>query len=207
LSLEAAQGQRVALTGSKSATRAMLMATAGLWHDGQGQIRRPGPTEVMFVPPRPCRASGRLRHLLTHGLGQEVSDEQLRTVLNEVGLEETIARAGGLDAERDWTGVLSASELQALTFARLLLAHPRFAFLDEPTGIMEESLAQRVYQALAHSSITYLSAGCPPTLMAYHNWRLELQEDGSWRMEPVTYPAAADGHAPTKADTESRPAG
>jgi putative ATP-binding cassette transporter len=139
----------------------------------------------MFVPQQPYAASGQLRDILLNGLGQEVPDDRLQTVLKEVGLGGRIAGEGGLDAERDWAKVLSAGELQALTFARLLLASPRFAFLDDPAKMIEAPLAERLYQALARSSITYLSAGCPPTLLPYHDMQLELHQDGSWKVEPA----------------------
>lgn len=185
LSLEAPEGKRVAITGPNQAGKVMLLATAGLWQDGQGWISRPGSSDIMFVPQRPYAASGRLRDILRNGLGQDVPDDRLQAVLQEVGLGETIARAGGLDAEHDWARVLSVGELQALTFARLLLANPRFAFLDDPAKSIEAPLAEHLYQALARSPITYLSAGCPPALLSYHNLRLDLQQDGSWQVEPT----------------------
>jgi putative ATP-binding cassette transporter len=91
----------------------------------------------------------------------------------------------GLDAERDWAKVLSTGELQALTFACLLAASPRYAFLDGPAKIMEAPLADRLYQTLARSSITHMSVSCPTALLSYHDRRLEIQEDGSWRVEPA----------------------
>jgi putative ATP-binding cassette transporter len=184
LSMEALEGKRVAITGPNEAGKAILLATAGLGQDGQGRISRPGPGDVMFVPQRPYAASGRLRDILLNGLGQEVSDDRLQTVLKEVGLRATATRAGGPDAEQDWSRVLSAGELQSLTFARLLLATPRFAFLDDPARIIEAPLAKRLYQALARSSITYVSAGCPSALLSYHDLELELHHDGSWQVEP-----------------------
>jgi putative ATP-binding cassette transporter len=96
----------------------------------------------------------------------------------------TTAQESGLDAERDWAKVMSEGEFQALTFARLLLASPRFAFLDDPVRSMEAPRAERLYQALARNSITYVSLGCPRALLSYHDRRLELQEEGSWRTEP-----------------------
>jgi putative ATP-binding cassette transporter len=144
----------------------------------------------MFVPRRPYAASGRLRDILLDGLGREVPDDRLRAVLEAVGLRAVVEREGGLDAERDWATVLSPGELQAMTFARLLLAGPRFAFLDDPVGTLEAPLGERLYQALARSSITYVSVGCPPTLLSYHDLRLELRDDGSWRVE-----SAAGGSA------------
>jgi putative ATP-binding cassette transporter len=179
LSLEVPEGRRVAITGPNEAGKVVLLATAGLWQDGQGRISRPGPGDVMFVARRPYAASGRLRDILLNGLAREVPDDRIHTVLKEVGLEATIAREGGLDAEQDWAKVLSNGELQALTFARLLLARPRFAFLDDPAQAIETPLAKRLYQALAGSSITYLSAGCPPALLAYHDLQIALDQDGS----------------------------
>jgi putative ATP-binding cassette transporter len=191
LSVEAPEGQRVAVTGPNGAAKAMLLATAGLWQEGEGRISRPGPGEVMFVPQRPYAVSGRIRDILLSGLGPDIADDQLQAVLGDVGLDDCVARAGGLDVEQDWAKRLSAGELQALTFARLLLASPRFAFLDDPARSIETSLAQRLYQALARSPITYVSAGCPPALLALHDIQLELHEDASWHVEPVGTRAAA----------------
>jgi putative ATP-binding cassette transporter len=106
-------------------------------------------------------------------------------VLDEMGLKDCVARAGGLDAEQDWAKILNEGELQALTFARLLLANPRFAFLDNPTRAIAAPLAEQLYRALAHSTITYLSAGCPPSLLSYHDTRLEIHDDGSWQIETL----------------------
>jgi putative ATP-binding cassette transporter len=193
LSMEAPEGKGVAVAGPDGAGRAVLLATAGLWQDGRGRIRRPGPAEVMFVPRRPYAVSGRLRDLLREGLGRELPDDRLRTVLEEVGLGEVARREGGLDAERDWAKVLSQGELQALTFARLLPASPRFAVLEDPAATLDSPLAERLYQALARSPITYVSVGCPPALLPYHDRRLELHEDGTWRVEPA---GSGDGPAP-----------
>lgn len=119
------------------------------------------------------------------GLCQPVADEQLKSVLTEVGLEAAVTREGGLDAERDWAQVLSPGDLQALTFVRLLLASPRFAFLDDPTKVIEPPLAERLYQALAHSSIAYVTTSCPASLLSRHDMQLELHEDGTWQLGPA----------------------
>jgi putative ATP-binding cassette transporter len=218
LSVEAPEGKRVAIIGPNAAGKAVLLATAGLWQEGQGRICRPAPSEVMFVPQRPYAACGRLRDILLDALDREIPEDQLQRVLKEVGLEEVVARAGGLDADQAWAEVLSAGDLQALTFARLLLASPRFAFLEDPAGTMEAPLGERLYQALARSSISYVSVGCPPALLAYHDLRLELKEDGNWHIEPagsgngsqlgrITEAAPAEAGASTTGDNRSPPAG
>lgn len=185
LSLEAPEGKRVAIVGPHEGCNAMLLATAGLWADGEGRIGRPSPGDVMFVPHRPCTVTGRLRDILTAGFGRDVADAEIQTALKNVGLDTVVAREGGLDKEQNWTKVFSASELQALTFARLLLANPRFAFVEDPSKNIEPSQADRLYRALARSQITYLTTGCPEELLHYHDLQLHLYADGTWQVEPA----------------------
>jgi putative ATP-binding cassette transporter len=203
LSVETPEGKRVAIMGPSGAVKAVLLATAGLWQDGQGRISRPGPSEVMFVPQRPCSASGRLRDLLREGLSSDIPDDVLRATLEQVGIGEAVARQGGLDAKRDWAKVLFPGELQALTFARLLLASPRFAFLEAPTAPLEASVGECLYQALARSPITYISIGCPGAVLPFHHQQLELQEGGGWRVEPCPHATASTG-APSEAVRRSK---
>jgi putative ATP-binding cassette transporter len=185
LSVEVPEGRRLAITGPSAAGRTALLATAGLWSDGRGRVCRPAPGGVLFVPRQPGAVSGRLRDLLQDSPGRDVSDDRLRAVLREVGLEEIVGREGGLDAEHDWAAVLSSAELQSLVFARLLLASPRFAFLEDPAGALDEPRRERLFQALARSPITYVSVGCPAALLRFHDLRLEIREDGTWRIEPA----------------------
>jgi putative ATP-binding cassette transporter len=186
LSLELREGQRLAITGARSASKTAMWACAGLWMDGRGRVRRPGRGQVMFVPQEPCASAGTMREILLRGLGREVPEERLRSVLGEVGLQEVVDRQGGLDVERDWASVLSRDELQAATFARLLLASPLFAFLDNPAQGVDAEVAERLYHALAHSSISYVTGGCPSELLRYHDLQLDLQEDGHWQLARVT---------------------
>jgi putative ATP-binding cassette transporter len=191
LSLEVPEGRRVAVTGPDGGCHAALLnAAAGLWAEGRGRVLSPGRGGVMFVPCRPAPGPGRLRDLLGAGLGRAVADEELHAALRDVGLEEAVARHGGLDADRDWSRDLSAGEQWALAVARLLLARPRFALLDGPDGVPAPAQADAAYRALSRSPITYLSLGCPPALLAYHDLRLEIHPDGTWQVGPVPDQAA-----------------
>jgi putative ATP-binding cassette transporter len=182
LSIELPAGQRWAITGARG-PGALLVATAGLWQEGEGRIRRPGPGDVMFVPRRAYAASGRLRDILMDGIGREIPDERLRAVLEEVGLKPVLEHSDGLNAECDWATILSVGDLQALTIARLLLVNPRFAFLDNPAGDLATDFGDRLYRALADSPITFVSAGCPDALLSFHAQRLNIQDDGTWRSD------------------------
>jgi putative ATP-binding cassette transporter len=184
LSIEVPAGQRWAITGARG-PGALLLATAGLWQEGEGRVRRPGPGDVMFVPQRAYAASGRLRDILMDGIGREIPDDRLRAVLEEVGLKPILEHSDELNAECDWATILSAGDLQALTIARLLLVNPRFAFLDNPAANLGTDFGDRLYRALANSPITYISAGCPDELLSFHAQRLNIQDDGSWRSESV----------------------
>jgi putative ATP-binding cassette transporter len=182
LSLELHTGRRIAITGPHDAEGALLFATAGLWPDGEGRISRPARRAVMFIGQRPCAVAGRLREILLDGLGREIADDRLQTLLAEVDLTDVVARAGGLDADCDWSQRLSAGQLQALRFVRLLLASPRFAFLGDPCLALDAPAADRLYPALARSSITYVSVGCPEALFGYHDAVLEVHADGTWHL-------------------------
>jgi putative ATP-binding cassette transporter len=107
------------------------------------------------------------------------------------GAGETKSSAGALDAERDWPNVVSGSQRQALAFARLLLANPRFAWVDCPAGVLDASQVERMYAALAQSPITYISVSDHPMLAKYHDLRLESGDNPSWRLGPVDGPKIA----------------
>ena len=182
LDLEEPEGKRLLITGPNgSGKTALLLATAGLWHGGEGRIVRP--EHMMFIPQHPYTAPGRLRDVLRYCLGAGgASDDRMWAVLKEVGLDDMAARQGGLDAERDWGDILSGGEQRALAFARLLLAAPRFAFLDDTAEGLESHNLERLYGALAQSAITYASVGVHPALFAFHDLRLDLYGDGEWRV-------------------------
>jgi putative ATP-binding cassette transporter len=187
LSVEVPRGQRLLILGpSGSGRTSLLRAAAGLWTAGQGRVIRPPARETMFLPQQPYLRSGTLREELLYGVSRPggISDDRLLAVLGQVGFEEVLERVGGLDAERDWASTLSLGEQQQVAFARLLLARPRFAFLDEATRALDRETACRLYAALAATPITYVSVSSDdPTLEEFHDRTLELGGDGTWTVE------------------------
>jgi putative ATP-binding cassette transporter len=164
----------------------LLRAIAGLWNTGTGQIVRPSLSEMLFLPQRPYMVLGSLRdQLLYPNLTRETTDEQLHAVLEQVNLADLPNRVGGFDVELDWADVLSLGEQQRLAFARLILTKPRYAMLDEATSALDLGNEQRLYQKLREMGTTFVSVGHRTSLLKYHDFVLELNGDGSWKLTPV----------------------
>lgn len=184
LSLDLPCGKRLLIQGADGCGRTALMrATAGLWKAGQGRIIRPPLRSMMFLPQQPYLTLGSLRDQLLYALPARryVSEGRLLSVLQDVQLESIVERVGGLDVEqRDWASILSLGEQQSLAFARLLLAAPEFAFLDEAVSALPAERVRNLYELLSRTAITYLSAVSEPDLLEYHDQLLHLQSDGSW---------------------------
>ena len=196
LTLEIPEGRRLMITGPNGAGKtAILHAGVGLWEWGEGRVERAA-DGVCLVPQVPYARPGRLRELLQYGdCGAAVSDDLLREAVEEVGLWPLAHKVGGLDAECDWFEVLSAGELHMAALARLLVARPRFAFLDDLAAGLDAASLDRLYAALARTSITYVSAGNEPDLGQYHEQQLVLHGDGTWHLEPARTPARVDNGA------------
>jgi putative ATP-binding cassette transporter len=184
LSLDLPQGRRLVITGHNGAGKtALVFATAGLWTAERGRIRRPAAPDAMFLPQHPYAIAGKLRDLLFYGLERAHVDQgRLDEVIGQVGLSDVVARVGGLDAKMDWPRTLSDSELQRFAVARLILARPRFAFLDQALAVLDAAEEEGLYAALSSTDITFVSVGDSPAIAKFHDARLELHGDGAWTM-------------------------
>ena len=66
---------------------------------------------------------------------------------------------GGLEAEAEWSHVLSLGEQQRVAFLRLLLHAPKLAFLDEATGALDSATEAALYTRLRGYCTSYISVG------------------------------------------------
>ena len=184
LSVEVPTGQGLLVMGPSGCGKSSLLrAIAGLWNAGKGTIVRPQPEQILFLPQRPYMVLGTLREqLLYPNSSLEVTDQQLKQVLEQVNLAHLDQRFGGFEAQQDWADVLSLGEQQRLTFARLLLNQPKYAILDEATSALDLDNEERLYQHLRSIGTTFLSVGHRSTLANYHQLVLELAQDQTWQI-------------------------
>ena len=128
-----------------SGRTSFFLAIAGLWSAGSGRIGVPPDAEVAYLTQRPFLPSGALRAVLTSN-GAAPADDALRAALKRVGLDDL---AGGLDSVARWDRDLGPGEQEQLSYARLLLAQPKWLICDEGLDPVDEANRQTLLSILA----------------------------------------------------------
>ncbi|MGH8694047.1 MAG: ABC transporter ATP-binding protein/permease [Burkholderiales bacterium] len=173
-------GESLLICGpSGSGKSTLFRAIAGIWPFGDGRMRMPASFRVLFLPQRPYLPLGTIRDVVTYPASLvEFSDEQIKDVLNAVGLPQLVDR---LDDHQNWSLQLSPGEQQRIAFARTLLQKPAWLFLDEATSALDGAAEEKLYRLLKErlAGTTIISIGHRPALLGFHSRRLELREDGN----------------------------
>ena len=165
----------------------LLRMISGLWKPENGSIRKPNTGELLFIPQKPYMILGSLREQLCYPTEvSNFSNDQLKSVLNEVNLNALVERYPDLDVKQDWPRILSLGEQQRLAFGRLLLNAPRFAVLDEATSALDVKTEKHLYNLLKKRDLAIISVGHRPTLIEFHSSVLELSGQGSWKLIPTS---------------------
>jgi putative ATP-binding cassette transporter len=184
VSLQLAAGESLIIIGQTGVGKSSILRTmAGLWTRGSGTMVMPEPDELMFVPQKPYMMLGNLRAQLLYPHGREdMNEADLQVVLERVCLPDLIEKCGGLEADRDWSKVLSLGEQQRVSFARILISRPKFVFLDESTSAVDIPTESRLYAALLEEGVTFVSVGHRETILRFHDRALRLLPGGDWEL-------------------------
>jgi len=186
LNLEIKRGGRILVTGNHGVGKtALLRATAGFWTRGKGHLQRLPYGKMMFLTASPYFPAMTLREALCYPLLETCKDdERLKQALQGAKLADLPTRAGGLDGEQSWRDMLTASEQQRLSLARVILQKPEAVFVDQATNALEDDLELFFYTLLLSLNCTVVSAGAA-SLSTYHEAILEIGDDGRCTLHPA----------------------
>jgi putative ATP-binding cassette transporter len=141
--VEVNPGEHVQILGRPGTGKSTLFrALAGMWPWGAGTIQLPPRESIMFMPQRPYLPLGTLRAAVSYPSEPgRFDDAAVRAALERVDLGHL---ASSLARTERWDRQLSLDEQQRLAFARLLLHAPRWVFLDDAMGALDEDHRRRV---------------------------------------------------------------
>jgi putative ATP-binding cassette transporter len=187
LTLHLSSGQALLITGASGCGKTTLLRSlADLWPYAHGTVSRPTAGRALFLPQHPYVPLGGLRTALTYPqLPHMVGDEQVREALRMVQLGHLQDR---IDAEIDWSRILSPGEQQRVGIARILINRPRLVLLDEATSAVDEGLEHALYTLIRTHlpDCTLVSVGHHSRLTAFHTHYLDLLGEGRWDvMAPI----------------------
>ncbi|MEM6256344.1 MAG: ATP-binding cassette domain-containing protein [Cyanobacteria bacterium P01_D01_bin.156] len=166
----------------------LLRAIAGLWQIGNGTITCPA--SIAFLPQQPYLPPGTLRQqLLYPDSDSTINNSNLTQILTAVNLEHLLATADQTNTQENLLSNtlpnLSLGEQQRLAFARLLLKAPTYLILDEATSALDLANEALLYEHVKELDIAIISVGHRPSLKQYHDYQLELSQQGRWKYSSI----------------------
>ena len=184
LTFDLHKGEALLITGHNGAGKSSIFrCLGGLWNIPCGKITKPGVSgggglnaSVFYLPQKPYNVLGTLIDQLTYperGTQRDVSESELRAILDQVDLAYLLERDGVLVDETNWEEAISLGEKQRLAIARLLFQvkfnDVSFAILDECTSACSVEMEQRLFGICNELKISYITISHRPALIAYHD--------------------------------------
>ncbi|MEU4345579.1 ABC transporter ATP-binding protein/permease [Nocardia sp. NPDC023852] len=186
LNLRLSPGDALVVKGRSGSGKTTLLRTlAEMWPYGDGLIRRPPGKGSLFASQLPYLPLGDLHAAVCYPAdSSSIPEQRIRELLDKVHLGHLVDR---LDEETDWATILSPGEQQRIAFARILLLEPELVFLDEATSAVDEGLEYSLYRLIRTEApnTILVSVAHRSTVNQFHTQRLELDGNGSWRMEGI----------------------
>jgi putative ATP-binding cassette transporter len=174
LQLHLKLGDSLLITGPSGCGKTTLLRTlVGIWPFAKGQLSLPEADRMMFLPQKPYLPLDTLKRVLCYPSAQDISDETAKELLRFCQLTHLYDR---INADCDWSRMLSVGEQQRVAIARAILNKPDFLFLDEATSALDEASETYLYQLLRTQCPTscIVSVGHRSSLKAFHNKTLEI---------------------------------
>lgn len=136
-----------------------------------------------YAGPEPLLFEGTIRSNLLYGVNREVSDQELISVLAELGLKSWLANSGdNLDALLGEEGVgMSSGQAQRLSIARALLRKPTLLILDEVTSNLDTQSEGVVLSLLARLK------GSVTVVLVTHSERMMSTADITVNLTEISY--------------------
>ena len=200
LTLTIPHGTRLLVCGKDASARSALFhVTAGLGEVSAGHIVRPRLAQIVFMTETPFLPPGTLRELLLKPWPEidqvskrdlqeiEIPEKNILQTLKTLNLESLLSGFGGLDTRHHWENTLPLSDQQLLVIARILLAKPRFVFLERPGATLIPEQTDRVLNLFTEHEITYVAFAENGISLERYDAILELPGSGAWAFNPAEH--------------------
>ncbi|MCW7468044.1 ABC transporter ATP-binding protein/permease [Leptospira kanakyensis] len=182
LNIKIQRKERWLFTSPDETTKLSLFRSiAGISNHSEGNIKKPNLEEILFLPEQAYLPPGRLRNVIVPAyLNLEVSDSEILTELQKMGLETLVRRYGGLRTLKEWNEELSLAEKYKIAVIRVLFLKPKFLVLDRPgssLGKFEISKILKLFRKL--NVATIVIAKDEETVLEYDH-HLNISHFGKW---------------------------
>lgn len=161
ISLKIDKGEFFSLAGpSGNGKSTLLDLMMGALQPSSGQIQINGlipelfikqfPSDIGYVAQESAFINMSIRENLTLGVFETVSEDEIWSVLEMVGLKDTVLsfplKLDTVVGERGQS--LSTGQKQRLSFSRALITKPKLLFLDEPTSSLDKDSEMNIAQLI-----------------------------------------------------------